>query len=396
MKRLTPLLGIVALLASAIFFGVWLFRQHSPGRLAWDKPTVKKTVQTFAYKVYGNSQLDHGRYFLSKISLRNDGGSPVTDFSISYQVPGYIEWTTPEALPQIPPGHTVIKCFYPQFPKKVTEIKNKTPSTLEIKIRWNDGRNPTHEEVLREEFAFRGVNEVEYTDLPANEIVFNSDLHVNDDLLAAMVTPNDPVVTEFAAAITQVLGGAVAGAGGTKEAIEVMRGMYYYMVVTGMRYAGGLGLPERIGDTITTVQTIRLPRDVVISNNGLCVELTLLWASVLEHLGIDSYLMLVPHHAYIVVHSGNDLIPFECTAITPKAVTDKDRKIVSFEEANAIAMKEYQDAKASGEYTEVRFRPLQAAGIQPPELPDINIDQVKRIVSDRTRLALQIMRFYSK
>jgi len=394
MKRLTAILGIAGLLASAIFFGTWLFRQQGQGQLVWDRPTVKKTVQTFAYKVYGNSQLEHGRYFLSKMSLRNEGHKPVRDFSISYQVPGYIEWTTPEALPQIPPGHTVIKCFYPQFPKKITEIKNKTPAVLEIKIRWNDGNGPTHEDVVREEFAFRGVNEFEYTDLPVNEIVFTSDAEVNHNLLAAMVTPNDPVVTEFAAAITQVLGGAIAGAGGTKEAIEVMRGMYFYMVVTGMRYAGGLGLPEKIGDTITTVQTIRLPRDVILSNNGLCIELTLLWASVLEHLGIHSYVMLVPGHAYIVVHSGKDLIPFECTAITPKAVYEK--KIVSFEDANQIAMKEFTEAKKSGDFTAVNPRALQAAGIQPPELPEINIDQVKRIISDRTRLAMQFLRFSSK
>jgi hypothetical protein len=161
-----------------------------------------------------------------------------------------------------------------------------------------------------------------------------------------------------------------------------------------MRYAGGLGLPEKIGDTITTVQTIRLPRDVILSNNGLCIELTLLWASVLEHLGIHSYVMLVPGHAYIVVHSGKDLIPFECTAITPKAVYEK--KIVSFEDANQIAMKEFTEAKKSGDFTAVNPRALQAAGIQPPELPEINIDQVKRIISDRTRLAMQFLRFSSK
>ena len=303
MRRLGIILAVAGLLASATLFGAWFLRQQGQGQLVWDKPTVKKTIQTFAYKVYGNSRLQNGRYFMSKMVFRNTGNKPVTDFSVSYQVPGYIDWTTPEALAQIPPGHTVIKCFYPEFPMKVTQIKNDTPSVLETRIRWNDGSGPTREDVVREEFVFRGVNEIEWTDLPTNELVTWFDLNVNSDLLAAMVTPNDPVVTEFAAAITAKLGGAVAGAGGPDEAVEVMRGLYSYMTETGMRYAGGMGFPEKVGDTITAVQTVRLPRDVIISNNGLCIELALLWASVLEHLGIHSYVILVPGHAFSVVDS---------------------------------------------------------------------------------------------
>jgi hypothetical protein len=383
MKRFTALVAVLALMASAICFVMWLFHQQGAGRLMWDRPTVKKTIQTFAYKVYGNSHLEDGRYFLSKMTFRNEGHRPVTDFSISYQVPGYIDWTTPDVLPAIPPAHTVIKCFYPQFPSKVTQIKNETPSVLEIKIRWNDGSGPAHEEVVREEFAFRGVNEIEYTDLPASELLNWFDNFVNSDLLAAMVTPNDPVVTEFAAAVTEILGGAVAGAGGVKDAVEVMKGMYYYMIATGMRYAGSLGFPQTIGDTRTMVQTVRLPRDVIITNNGLCIELTLLWASVLEHLGIHSYMILVPGHAFIVVESKGQYFPIECTAITPKAVGADH--LITFEEAYKEASGELNKAlNETGLFKAIDAQALQAAGIQPPELPEISADQVKRIIASRT------------
>jgi hypothetical protein len=382
MRRLGIILAVAGLLASATLFGAWFLRQQGQGQLVWDKPTVKKTIQTFAYKVYGNSRLQNGRYFMSKMVFRNTGNKPVTDFSVSYQVPGYIDWTTPEALAQIPPGHTVIKCFYPEFPMKVTQIKNDTPSVLEARIRWNDGSSPMHEDVVREEFVFRGVNEIEWTDLPTNEVVTWFDLYVNSDLLAAMVTPNDPVVTEFAAAITAKLGGAIAGAGGPDDAVLVMRGLYSYMTETGMRYAGGMGFPEKVGDTITEVQTVRLPRDVIISNNGLCIELALLWASVLEHLGIHSYVILLPGHAFSVVDSKGQYFPIECTAITPKAV-GADRP-VTFEEANNMAKKELDRAiNETGEFKAVDVQELQLAGIQPPELPDINIDQVKHIIAER-------------
>ncbi|MBV8641083.1 MAG: hypothetical protein JO070_06805 [Verrucomicrobia bacterium] len=393
MRRLATILGVAGLLAAAILFGAWFLRQQGQGQLVWDRPTVKKTIQTFAYKVYGNSHLESGRYFMSKMVFRNTGKKAVTEFSVSYQIPGYIDWTTPDALPQIPPGHTVIKCFYPQFPKKVTEIKNDTPSALETKIRWNDGSGPIHEEVVRDEFIFRGVNEIEWTDLPSNEIVNWFDDFVNSDLLAAMVTPNDPVVTEYAAAITEKLGGALAGAGGDKDKIAVMAGLYNYMIETGMRYAGGMGFPETVGDTHTTVQTVRLPRDVILSNNGLCIELTLLWASVLEHLGMASIVFVIPGHAFIVVPLENELnglklVPIECTAITPKAV---DRQgLVSFPKAYEMALGELAKAlKETGVYIAVKPQQLQIRGIVPPELPDINIDQVKRIIASRKPVLLR-------
>jgi hypothetical protein len=383
MRRPALILGVAGLLASVILFGAWLLSQQGQCQLVWEKPTIKKFIQTFAYKVYGNSGLENGRYFMSKMVFRNTGNKPVRDFSVSYQIPGYIDWTTPETLTQIPPGHTIIKCFYPEFPMKVTEIKNVTPSALEIKIHWNDGNGPTHEEVVRGEFSFRGVNEFEYTDLPANEVVNFYDYFVNSKLLAAMVMPNDPVVAEYAAALTEKLGGAVAGANAA-ERIEVMRGLYEYMIETGMHYAGGMGLPEKIGDAVTIVQTVRLPRDVILSNSGLCIELTLLWASVLEHLGIESYVFLIPGHAFIVVPIDQEskYLPIECTAITPKAVGSNGP--VPFLRAHQMADGDFRKALDAHTYIAIDPHRRQIEGFQPPELPEINIDQVKHIIADRS------------
>ena len=265
---------------------------------------------------------------------------------------------------------------------KVTQIKNLTSSVLEIKLHWSDGSGPAREQIVRENFNFRGVNEIEYTDLPKDELVNWFDLFSNSDLAAAMVTPNDPVVTEFAAAITEKLGGAVAGAGGPKEAVEVMRGTYEYMSETGMRYAGALGFPATVGDVNTLVQVVRLPRDVIISNNGLCIELALLWASVLDHLGIRPYLILIPGHAFVVAQSGDSFFPVECTAITPKSVGRTNP--VSFEEAVKMAQGELENAQQkTGLIKYIDIRELQSSGIQPPELPDIEIDRLKNIIAAR-------------
>ena len=46
-------------------------------------------------------------------------------------------------------------------------------------------------------------------------------------------------------------------------------------------------------------QRIRLPSDVIDQKSGNCIETTLLWASVIEALDMNPYLIFIPGHAFI-------------------------------------------------------------------------------------------------
>src|SRR5437660_12124391 len=94
------LLGIAGLICLGLFF----FKGGGQGKLSWDDPIVRKSVMTFAYKIYGDPAAQNGRFFLSKIVFHNDGTGPVRDLSVSYQIPDYVSWTTPQTYPEIPAG----------------------------------------------------------------------------------------------------------------------------------------------------------------------------------------------------------------------------------------------------------------------------------------------------
>src|SRR6202045_3367595 len=281
MKRLlqigAALLAAAGLLCCALYF----FRGGGGGKLTWDDPTVRKSLMTFGYKIYGDPSVENGRLFLSKIVFHNDGNGSVHDLSVSYQIPDYISWTTPAAQSELPPGHTLVSLYYPQLPSKVTQLTNQTNATLETKVRWANKAGEMKEEILRSNVILRGVNEIEYCDLPENELANLYDMLSTGEFSVAMVTPNDPVVKEFAAEITKRTGGTMANIGphGAEEAVRLMKAIYDYMCETGMRYTSDEGVPSKLGDISTTVQTVRMPRDVIITNQGLCVELAILWAS---------------------------------------------------------------------------------------------------------------------
>src|SRR5262249_34400843 len=133
MKTLLRIIAVLLFLAGLGSVAFYLFGTSHTGELTYEPPVVKKSLMTFAYKVYGNPAAQNGRNFLSKIVFRNNGSGPVTDFSVSYQIPDYIPWTTAESQAEIPPGQTVVKLYYPQLPAKVTQLSSQTTATLETK-----------------------------------------------------------------------------------------------------------------------------------------------------------------------------------------------------------------------------------------------------------------------
>jgi peptidoglycan hydrolase-like protein with peptidoglycan-binding domain len=384
MKPFLRIGAVVLVVAGTGMLAAWIFSGASPGKLAWDPPVVRKTLMSFAYKVYANPEVADGRYFLSKVVLKNTGAGPIRDLAVSYQVPDYIPWTTPEVTNALPAGNTLVQVFYPKFTDKVSRLANQTTATLEIRLQWREREGgPLKEEVLRDNFTLLGVNEVQYSDLPNEDIATWYDSWTLAQFTVCMVTPNDPVVKEYAAAITERTGGSMAGATRSPEdVVELMKATYEYMVTTGMRYAGAKGVPEKIGGETKLVQTVRLPRDVILSNNGLCIELAILWASIMDQLGCESYIVMLPGHAFTIVMAEGQMFPIECTAITPKAVGSE--KFVPFAQAVKMAADEFQKQELKIPYS---VRQLQVAGYASPELPDIDIEKIKNILAARNRSA---------
>jgi hypothetical protein len=142
-----------------------------------------------------------------------------------------------------------------------------------------------------------------------------------------------------------------------------------------------------------------MPRDMIQNNEGLCIELAILWSSVLEHLGVDSTMIFVRGHVFVIAYSEALGIPFknglpiECTAITLRAVEDPlvDLKIraektdapVTFDEAVELAAKEWAIKQRSGEFITVPVKALQSAGYVAPEMADIDMDKLTETLRKR-------------
>jgi hypothetical protein len=388
MKKILIAVGLVLLLtglclltAGAAHLG------ESPAKLTWTTPEFRSAIMTFAYKVYGNPKMEYGRHYLSKITFKNSGERPITDFSISYKLQDYIPWTDPDTMPDIPAGFSFAKLYYPRLPADVTKLHTATTCALQVKVRWKeDGLQ--HEQNFKHDVLMRGVNELTYCDLPASEVESWFDAFDTSDFAVSMVTPNDPVVAAYAAQISKMAGGTIAGVGGgAKEIVRLCSVVYDYMCRTGLRYTGDNGVPSSFDDVKTLSQVVRLPRDVILNNNGLCIELAILWASILQHLSVDAALVMVPGHCYVIAYSTSqgipvdDGYPIECTSITPQAV-GKDQP-VSFWDSNKMAVEETKQHIEDGRFELLPVAVYEQMGFTPPELPDVDVTKINEMLEKR-------------
>ena len=370
-------LGLVAL--GLLLLAGWAVFGRAAGILA-AKVYWQPTVMTVAYKTYGNSEAARGKYWFAKSVLQNSGKGPLKNVKISYQIPDYIPWTTPDEAAEILPGGTVVFVYYPKFPAKVTSIRTRTPATLEVKIEYDGAAEPRIE---KRDFEFRGLSEFSYTNLPANEILSYYDVFDNDPLLASFVTDEDQVVKTFYAKVSEAYGGISTMDKG-KDMIAMARSVYNYMVSLGMTYSGAKGVPDNVRDVSSLMQSIRMPRDVIYGNSGLCIELALLWCSLAQASGAKPHLVLIPGHAFVILESGDGTrLPVECTGVGGGAGGNLSAAM-TFDQAVQSAAKTYSDTNAKGDPLEMLdIQALQARGIRPPELEAMDQAELSKLLDDR-------------
>jgi len=318
-KYLLP--GILLLAGIAFVLFPYLFSSGSIDL----KIQPASVIMPAAYKVYANPDVAGGRYNLFKAIIKNTGSSEIHNLKVQYRVPKYVDdWTDVPSQSDLLPGQeTVVTCF-PVFNQSITEKNTSSKEKAEIRFYYGGKSNPTEKD---ESFVFdmTSVNDIVFTDMSDKDKAYNSDYATNIALYACMVASQDPIIKYYAQQVQQkVLQGEQAAGVGTagtvdeksvREALRVMEGVYQATCLTKMVYSETSAGQTKFGDNTSSTEHIRLAREVVTGNTGLCIELALLHASVLKAAGNHTVIFLIPGHAYPGIKLGNSYYALEATGI---------------------------------------------------------------------------------
>ena len=309
-------------------------------------------IMPAAYKVYSNPDVANGRYNLFKAIVKNTGSSEIHNFKVQFRVPKYIDdWTDVQAPPELLPGQEAVVTCFPEFPQSITGKNTSSKEKTEIRFLYGSKTNPTERD---ESFGFdmTSVNDIVFSDMNDKDKVYSSDYQTNMDLYACMLASEDPIIKHYTQLIVQKMnleGEQAAGVGSTgdpgeKQVAElerVMKGVYEATRTSGMVYSE-TGASEQIyGDNTTGTEHIRLPREVVTGNTGLCIELALLHASCLKAMGNHAVVFLIPSHAFPGVKLGNSYYALESTGIGGAGLGSGST--MTAQQALETGMKEAQD-----------------------------------------------------
>ena len=333
--------------------------------------SIKKAdyIMPSAYKVYANPETLNGEYYLFKMLIKNDGKTPVQDVTVSYRIPHYIDWTDLEKFPKIYPGQNVVTRCYPQFKDDIVNKMTQSQEKVEIKITFNGDQSIT------EEYGFKilGRNQFAYTDLPVEEIVSYPDQFRNSLLLGCLVTPQDPIIKYYTQQVQEKVmkGESASVTNKPEDAVNFLQGVYAATYLSHMVYSGTEGIPQKLGDINSMVQSIRLPREVVTGNTGLCIELSLLYASILKSAGLHPIIFLVPGHAYPGILVNGQYYAIEATGIGGEGLGSRLSPNDAFE-AGMKELKECIQNMQAGDnrYAIIDIEALEAKGVVPMELKD--------------------------
>ena len=193
---------------------------------------------------------------------------------------------------------------------------------------------------------------------------------IQPQCLASFVLPNHPAIQKIivkAGALLKEISRSSAfteyQSGNTNEVRKQVAAVYGALHAENLVYRAMPASYEEVGQRIT------LPDQVLQSKLGNCIELTILFASVLESIGINSGIILQQGHAYLAVWLVDDCCPYsvcdDASYIEKKCAEGIDEMLVlectqvtqektSFEEAQAMARKQLADNSLFRLYIDIR------------------------------------------
>ncbi|HZY40355.1 MAG TPA: hypothetical protein VFE53_27075 [Mucilaginibacter sp.] len=373
------LLPIILAVAGVVLLILPMFQSSGEIDVKIQPATV---IMPAAYKVYANPNVAGGRYNLFKAVVKNTGAGEIKNFKVQFRVPGLIDnWADVPTATNLLPGQTAVVTCFPVFPQSITERNTSSKEKTEIKFLYGGQANPTeHDESFT--FDMTSVNDIVFTNMADQDKAGFNDMAENRDIYACMVSAEDPIIKHYAETVQQKIlcGEQGAGVGGNgqitdkdlAEKVRVMQGVYNATLISRMVYSETQTSVTQFGDNTSSTEHIRLPREVVSGNTGLCIELAILHASVYKAAGLDPVIFLIPGHAYPGIKVGNQYVAIESTGIGGVGLGS----IMNADQALQSGMNElktfYQEAsKGNPAYKLLDINELYAQGYQDMELkPD--------------------------
>lgn len=381
MRRGRLIAGAALIAASLVFLALALTedRRLSPrveGSLDVTLQT-REYVMSGVYKVYALKDRPAG-IWVAKAIFENRTGAPIENLRVRYRMAEFSDWGSWQVHRRMVPDQTVVDTYYPILSDRCGKQENRATTELTMEYEYTDALGRKHTDSMTRRMTMLGVREVVYRTLPLEELHGEfQEFFANSPLTAAWVTPDDKAAGGLAALANERALGAGASIN-DENCIQVMRECYDIMRAINITYqspgGGGSSFGDKSFDPFL-VQTIQYPRDTIRKRSGTCIELAVLYASMLKSVGIKPYLVMLPGHCFPIgqLPVSGAMIPVESTGVGGGALHSVD-----FQQAVDIGQKQWNELLQTGQFMLVDIDQCIEMGIVPPDLEPLPDDILQR------------------
>jgi len=216
------------------------------------------------------------------VTIENSEKIPLTEVEISFFQPGFMDSPTKTlSIPEMKPGAKETVPLLALFNQEIFKIEGVTPLTGEIIVKY----------------TYRG-KAAEQRQSVTYDIYDKTALTWDDDRkAAAFITPADSALRNYMSFIRQTNKAAVIPM--YSEAVQTAIQIFQALGELGILYQPDPTAPfSAIQENTLQVDSISLPRDTLSRLTGDCDDLTVLYCSLLETVGIESAFITVPGHIF--------------------------------------------------------------------------------------------------
>ena len=337
----------------------------------------REYIMSGVYKVYALKDKPAG-IWVAKTIFENKTSGVIRDLKVRYRLEGFSDWSSWQVHKCLVPSQTVVDTYYPLLSATCGKQENRATTELKMEYEYTDAAGKSHSDSASKRLTMLGIREIVYRTMPLEEVQGQyQEFFVNSPLTAAWVTPDDKAAGGLAALANERALGAGASTS-DENCIKVMTQAYEMMRAINITYqspgGGGANIGEKSFDPLL-VQSVQYPRDTIRKRTGTCIELAILYASMLKSQGIKPYLVMLPGHCFPIgeLPTSGSFLPVEATCVGGGGRNSQD-----FAKAVEVAQKEWADLQKSGDFILVDVEACIEMGIVPPDLEPLPDDILQR------------------
>lgn len=239
--------------------------------------TDLQNVFSNTYKLYEQEGIGIAR-------LTNNTDAPQKNIRVGFVLNNFMDYPTESKIDELAPGESKEVPLKAVFNNNLLSLTEDTPVQAKVEASYY---------LNGQKKVFSTIKTINIYD--KHRLMWNE-----QGRYAAFITPKDPVLFNFSRSVASQFSNI-------KEPTLLAAAVFDALGVTGVTYVPDPSNPyQATSGKADTVDYIQYPRETLQRKSGDCDDLTALYASTLEGMGIQTRVLLVPGHMLMMFSTGAD------------------------------------------------------------------------------------------